>query len=118
MPANASQPLPCTYMCSPRNITRPCSRITDRDGRILDSLQHNVPSALNGALKHNTRDSSVPAGDRISADQAIHLYPFHFAPECEVCALRCRLSWGCLNPHLHPAHQGPMGATPGAMLQL
>lgn len=58
--------------------------IADRDGHLIDSIQFNKQSALNGALKHH-RDPAVLQDDVVQqADETIHMYPFKFAPECEV----------------------------------
>lgn len=55
----------------------------DRECRPLDSVQFNNSSALKGAVKHS-RDRGLPKDDAVEGDEAVHVYPWKLAPECEV----------------------------------
>lgn len=54
---------------------------------MLDFVQFNRRAALNSALKHSSC-SYLPPQDAVPGDEAIHMYPFDFAPQCEV-SKRC-----------------------------
>eukprot|EP00879_Flechtneria_rotunda_P019207 GHRR01020168.1.p1 GENE.GHRR01020168.1~~GHRR01020168.1.p1 ORF type:complete len:310 (+),score=106.75 GHRR01020168.1:118-1047(+) len=58
----------------------------DRDAQVLDYIQYNRRAALNSSLKHSSC-SYLPKKDAVAADEAIHMYPFDFAPQCEVLLL-------------------------------
>lgn len=55
----------------------------DREGDVLDYIQFNKFTAFGGSLKH-AKCPHVPAGDEVAYPEAIHMYPFDFAPQCEV----------------------------------
>jgi hypothetical protein len=50
---------------------------------VLDFVQFNRRAALNSSLKHSSC-SYLPPQDAVPGDEAIHMYPFDFAPQCEV----------------------------------
>lgn len=55
----------------------------DRDAQVLDFIQFNRRAALNSSLKHSAC-SYLPPKDAVTADEAIHVYPFDLSPQCEV----------------------------------
>jgi hypothetical protein len=57
----------------------------DREGDVLDYVQFNKLSALNGSLIHGCCPDFTKA-DAVSAQEAVHMYPFDFAPQCEASA--------------------------------
>lgn len=63
------------------------SLLADREGQVLDYVQFNRRAALNSSLKHSSC-SYLPPQDAVQADEAVHMYPFDFAPQCEVRAFQ------------------------------
>lgn len=61
----------------------------DRDAQVLDFIQFNRRAALNSSLKHSAC-SYLPRKDAVTADEAIHMYPFDLSPQCEVSKARRR----------------------------
>lgn len=60
----------------------------DREAQVLDYIQFNRKAALNSSLKHSSC-SYLPQHDAVTADEAIHMYPFDLSPQCEVSQQPC-----------------------------